>query len=79
MDKKRLSLFVQETFVHFELLDMMRDRLLLSIAICVVVGIAQASIEMSDEYYTQPIRAKFDDNTIITTTHAEARQMGKFN
>jgi len=41
-----------------------------------VVGIAQASIEMDDEFYTKPIRAKFDDNTIITTTHAEARQIG---
>ena len=53
----------------------MKNILVVSI-ILVVVGIVQASIQLDDEFYTKPIRAKFDENIIITTTHAEARQIG---
>ena len=45
------------------------------IFVCALVYFVQA-VQKGDEYFTQRIRAKFDDNTIIWTTNAEARQRG---
>lgn len=56
----------------------MSGQLLSAIALCVVIGIVQASIGLGDDFYTKPIRAKFDEDTVITTTHAEAREIGNF-
>lgn len=40
-----------------------------------VVGIASAKEGLSD-FHTKPIQARFDENTVVWTTHAQARQMG---
>ncbi len=37
------------------------------------------AVQKGDEFFTQRIRAKFDDNTVIWTTNAEARQKGALN
>jgi leucyl aminopeptidase len=49
----------------------LRAIILLSIGVLVSVTLA---VQKGDEFFTQPIRAKFDDNTIVWTTHAKARQ-----
>ncbi len=40
-----------------------------------LVGFSLA-VQKGDEFFTERIRAKFDDNTVIWTTNAEARQRG---
>jgi hypothetical protein len=54
----------------------LRAIILLSIGVLVSVTLA---VQKGDEFFTQPIRAKFDDNTIVWTTHAKARQQGPPN
>jgi len=49
-----------------------------TIIACVIVstiGIIAAKEGLSD-FFTKPIQARFDENTVVWTTHAQARQMG---
>lgn len=46
--------------------------------VAVLVTLAVA-VQKGDEFFTKPIRAKFDDDNVVWTTHANARQKGMQN